>query len=141
MSQLREGLSALGVADAAAVRVLVFMLDEDAKPFYDSVTMNGPPSRNANRTYTWPYVVPSLIERYLTDTELQDAYDRVALIAQRPNENGNDYADRVEVAARDCASVFGDHALVHYHLRGLLATTRECVTQDLPRPPEKNETT
>ena len=63
-----------------------------------------------------------LIDRYFTDTELQDAYDRVTSIAQRPNENGNDYADRVAAAARDCANVFKDHALVHYYVRGLLAT-------------------
>ena len=74
LSQLREGLNALGVAEAAAVRVLAFLLDGDAKSFYDSVTMTATRSRNTNRTYTWPYVVHSLIDRYLTDTELQDAY-------------------------------------------------------------------
>ena len=94
-------------------------------------------SRNTNRTYKWPYVVHSLIDRYLTDTEVQDAYDRVTLIAQRPNENENDYADRIAAAARDCANVFEDHALVHYYVRGLLATTRERVTEDLRRLPEK----
>ena len=137
LSQLREGLNALGVAEAAAVRVLAFSLDEDAKSFYDFVTMTGTRSRNTNRTYTWPYVVHSVIDRYLTDTELQDAYDRVALIAQRPNENENDYADRIAAAARDCAKVFEDLALVHYYVRELLATTRERGTEDLRRLLEK----
>ena len=100
--------------------------------------MTGSPTRNANGTYTRPYVVHSLIERYHTDTGLQDAYDGVTLIAQRPNENENDYADRIAAAARDCASVFEDHELVHYHVRGLIATTRECVTEDLRRLPEKD---
>ena len=136
-SQLREGLDALGVAEAAAVRVLPFLLDGDAKLFYDSVTMTVTRSRNTNRTYTCPYVVHSSIDRYLTDTELQDAYDRVSLIAQRPNENEKDYADQTAAAARDCANVFEDHALVHHFVRGLLATTRELVTEDLRRPPEK----
>ena len=137
LSQLREGLNALGFAGAADLRVLAFMPDGDAKSFYDSVTMTGTRSRNTNRTYTWPYVVHSLIDRYLTDTELQAAYDRVTLIAQRPNENENDYVDRIAAAARDCANIFKDHALVHYYVRGLLATTRECVTEDLRRLPEK----
>ena len=73
LSQLREGLNALRVAEAAAIRVLAFLLYGDAKSFYDSVTMTETRSRNTNRTYTWPYVVHSLIDRYLTDTELQDA--------------------------------------------------------------------
>ena len=89
--------------------MLAFLLDGDAKSFYDSVTMTGTRSGNTNRTYTWPYVVHSLIDRYLTDTELQDAYDRVTLIARRPNKYENYYADRIVAAARDCANVFEDH--------------------------------
>ena len=99
--------------------------------------MTGTRSRNTNRTYTWPYIVKSLIDGYLTDTELQDAYDQVTLIAQRPNEKENDYADRIAAGARDCANVFEDHALVLYYVRGLLATTRERVTEGLRRLPEK----
>ena len=94
-------MNALGVAEGTGVRVLAFLLDGDAKSFCDSVTMTGTRSRNTNRTYTWPDVVHSLIERYLTGTELQDAYDRVTLIAQRPNENEDDYSDRIAAAARD----------------------------------------
>ena len=83
-------MNALGVAEAAAVRVRAFLLEGDAKSFYDSGTIRGTRPRNTNRTYTWPYIAHSLIDRYLTDTELQDAYDRLTLIAQRPNENEND---------------------------------------------------
>ena len=54
LSQLREGLNALGVAKASAVRVLAFLLDGDAKSFYNSITMTGTRSRNTNQTYTWP---------------------------------------------------------------------------------------
>ena len=135
LSQLREGLNTLGVSEAAAVRVLAFLLAGDAKSFYDSVTMSGTRSRTVTQTYTWSHVVHSLIDRYLTDTELQDAYDRVTLIAQRTNEN--EYADRISEAARDCAKVFEDHALVHYYVRGLLGKTRERVIEDLRRLPEK----
>ena len=41
LSKLREELNALGVAETAAVRVLAFLLDGDAKSMYDSVTMTG----------------------------------------------------------------------------------------------------
>ena len=137
LSQLREGLNALGVSEAAAVRVIAFLLAGDAKSFYDSVTMSGTRSRTVTQTYTWPYVVHSLIDRYLTDTELQNSYDRVTLIAQRTNEDENEYADRIAEAALDCANVFEELALVNYYVRGLLETTRERVTEDLRRLPEK----
>ena len=45
--------------------------------------------------------------------------------------------DKIAAAARDCANVFEDHALVHYYIRGPFATTREHVTEDLRRLPEK----
>ena len=82
-------------------------------------------------------MVQPLIKIHLTDTELQDAYDRQTLISQRPNEKENDYADRIAVAARDCANVFEEHALVHYYVCRLIATTHERVTEDLRRLPEK----
>ena len=137
LSQLREGINAIGVSEAAAVRVLAFLLAGNAKSFYDSITMSGTRSRTVTQTYTCPHVVHSLIDRYLTDTELQNAYDRVTLIAQRTNETENEYADRISEAARDCANVFEDHALVHYYVRGLPETTLERVIEDLRRLPEK----
>ena len=63
LSQIREGLNALGVSEAAAVRVLTFLLAGDAKSFYDSVAMSGTRSRTVTKTYTWPHVVHSLIDR------------------------------------------------------------------------------
>ena len=124
LSQLRERLNALGVSEAAAVRVIAFVLAGDAKSFYDSVRMGGSRSRTVTKTYTWPHVVHALIDRYLTDTELQNAYDRVTLIAQRTNETENEYSDSIFEAARDFANVFEDIALLHYCDRGLLETTR-----------------
>ena len=117
-------MNALRVVEAAAVLVHAFLLDGNAKPFYDSVTMTGTRLGNTNRTDTWPYVVHSLIDRYLSDTELQDSYNRVTLIAQRPKKTENDYADRIEAAGRDCANVFEDHSLVHCYVRRVLATIR-----------------
>ena len=111
------------------------LLDGDGKFFYDSVTITDKRSRNTNRTYAWPYGVHSVTDRYLTDTEPQDAQNRETLITQRPNENENGYADRSAEAAWDCANVFEDNALLQYYVRGLLATTRERVTKDLRRLP------
>ena len=133
LSQLREGLNILGVSEAAAVPVLAFLPAGDAKSFYDSVTMSRTRTRNVAQTYTWPHVMHTLIYRYLTGTELQNAYARVTLIAQRTNETENEYADRISKAASDCTNVFQDQALVHYYVRGLLETTLERVIEELRR--------
>ena len=73
-SQLREGLKALGVPEVAAVLVPAFLLDGDAESFYDSLTMTGTRSRNTNRTYTWPYVVHSLITSDILRTRSHRTY-------------------------------------------------------------------
>ena len=73
--------------------------------------------------------------------QIQEPYDRVTLISQRPNKNKNDYADRIATAARDCANVFENQALAHNYVRGLLATALERVNEYLRRLPEKNDTT
>ena len=77
----------------------------------------------------------ALIDRYLTDMELQNAYDGVTLVAQRTNETESEYADMISEAARDCANVFEDHVLVHYYIRLLPGTTRERGIEDLRRLP------
>ena len=90
LSQLREGLNAIGFSGAAAVRLLAFLLAGDANSFYDAVTMSGTRTRNVAQTYTWPHAVHALIDRYLTDTKLQNAYDCVTLVAQGTNETENE---------------------------------------------------
>ena len=139
LSQLREGLNALGVSEGAAIRVLSSLLAGDAKSFYASVTMSVTRSRTVNEAYTWPHIVHSLIDRYLTDTEVQNAYDHVMFIAQRTNETEIEYADRIYEAALYCENVFEDHALVHYYVRGLLETTRKRFIEDLRRLLEKEQ--
>lgn len=88
--------------------------------------MSGTRSRNTNRTNTWPYVVQSLIDRYVTDTGPQEACDRVTLIAQIPNETENDYADRIAVAARDCAMFLGLRARPILRSRTPRSHSRKC---------------
>ena len=58
-------------------------------------------------------------------------------IAQRRNVNENYYVDRIAAAAQDCANIYEFHALLHYCVRGIFATTRECITEDLRSLPEK----
>ena len=138
-AELRHGFDALGVPEAAVVRSPHFLLEGEATTFYGSSAARGNLSATRIRESTWPHVVNALLDRYLTDSELQKAHDRVTLISQRPAEDENEYADRIIAASHDCSNVFEDQMLVHYYVRGLLDTSREKVIEDMRRLPEHEQ--
>jgi len=133
LSQMRDGMNTLGVCEGVAVRVLHYFLEGDARNFYASQTSPGVLSSDATRQYTWPHVINSLIKRYLQDDTLQVAYEGVTLISQRDGEDEGKYADRLDGAARACNYVFTDRELVHHYVRGLLASTRASVSEQMRR--------
>ena len=63
----------------------------------------------------------------------------MTLISQKPAEDENAYADRIIAASHDCSNVFEDHTLIHYHVRGLLETSRDKVIEDMRRLPEHEQ--
>ena len=107
--------------------------------FYESFASRGSLSATRSREFKWPHVLHALLGRYLTDSELQNARDRVTLISQRPAEEENAYADQIIAASHDCSNVFEDHTLVHYYVRGLLETSRDKVIEDMRRLPEHEQ--
>ena len=109
----------LRVPEAAAVRSLHFLLEGEARTFYESFAARGTLSATRSRKCTWPPLVHSLLDRYLTDSDLQEAHDRVTLIWHKGTEDENAYAARIISASYDCLNVFEDHTLVHYYVRGL----------------------
>ena len=112
-AELRHGFDALGVPEAAAVRSLHFLLEVEARRFYESFAARGTLSATRSREFTWPHLVHALLDRYLTDSKLQKAHDRVTLISQKPAEDENAYADGIIAASHDFSNVFEDHTLVH----------------------------
>ena len=139
LAELRHGIDALGVPEAAAVHSLHFLLEGEAKTFYESFAARGTLSATRSREFTGPHVVHALLDRYLTDSELHKAHDRVTLISQKPAEDENAYADRIIAASHDCSNVFEDHTLVHYYVRGLLETSRDKVIEYMRRLPEHEQ--
>ena len=127
---------AANIHEAAAVRSLHFLLEGEARTFYESFAARGTLSETRSREFMSPHVVHALLDRYLTDSELQKAHDRVTLISQKPAEDENAYADRIIVASHDFSNVFEDHKLVHYSVRGLLETSSDKVIEDMRRLPE-----
>ena len=136
-ADLRHGFDDLGIPEAAAVRSLHFLLEEEARTFYESVAARGTLFATRSREFTWPHVVHALLDRYLTISNFQKAHDRVTLISQKPAEDENAYADRITAASHDCSNVFEDLTLVHYYVRGLLETSRDKVIEDMRRLPER----
>ena len=111
------------IPEASAVRSLHFLLEGEVKKFYESFAARGTLSATRSRDFTWPHIVHALLDRYLPDSELQKAHDRVTLVSQKLAEDENAYADRIMASSHDCSNVFEDHTLVHYYVRGLLEKT------------------
>ena len=137
LAQIRDGFSTLGVCEGVAVRALHFFLDGDARRFYDSQCTTGVITTDPTKRFSWPHVINALIKRYLQDDVLQEAYEKVTMITQSPNEDENQYADRLDTATRACNYVFTDRLLVHHYVRGLLPSTRAAVTERLRSLPER----
>ena len=132
-AEIRHGFDALGVPEAAAVRSLHFLLEGEARTFSELFAGRGTLSATSSREFTWPHVVHALLDRYLTDSELQKAHDKVTFISQKPAEDENAYEDRIIAASHDCSSVFEDHTLFHCYVRGILETRRDKVIEDMRR--------
>ena len=62
-AELRHGFGALGIPEAAAVRSLHFLLEGEARTFYESFTARGTLFATRSRELTWPHVVNALLDR------------------------------------------------------------------------------
>ena len=88
------------------------------------------PSGGAKPTpFTWPHVIHAVIQRYLSDDVLQEAYDRVTRARQGADEDEVAFAVRLEASVRDCSGVFGQHDLVSYYVQGLPEAIRHTVRE------------
>ena len=138
-AEFRNVFDALGVPEVAAVRSLHFLLEGEVRTFYESFAARGTLSATRSLEFTWPHVLHALLvehallDRYLTDFELQEAHDRVTLISQRRAEDDNLYAKRIIAAFHDCSNVFEDLTLVFYYVGGVLETTRDKVIEYMRR--------
>ena len=121
------------VLEAAVVRTHHFRLEGEAKTFYEPFAARGTLYATGTREFKWPYVEQALLDRYLTDSELQKAHDRVTLTSQKATEDEYAYADRNIAASHDCSNVLEVQTLVHYYVHGLLETSRDKVIEYMRR--------
>lgn len=68
-------MEALGKSKGVVVRILAYLLSEDAKDAYQAQIVPG--TRTQALETTWRYVIQALVRRLLTDDVLQTAQDEV----------------------------------------------------------------
>ena len=120
-----------GVSEGLAARALYYLLGGEAQAFYTSRVATGlNPSGGAKpNAFTWPLVIHAIMQRYLTEDVLQEAYDSVTRARQGTDEDEDVFAVRMEASARNCSGVCGEHDLVSYYVQGLPETIRHTVRE------------
>ena len=134
LRDFRQAADGVRLSEGAAVTTISWFLESDALKVYSTQAFSGI-RRTMNATTTWPLIVNTLLERYLTDEILGDAYTKVTTAIQTDNEDESAFLSRIETYADECCGVFDDYLLVNYFLRGLRPTIRPVVSQrlyDLP---------
>ena len=129
LRDIRQAFDGVRLSEGAAVRTISWFLEGDALQSYSSRAFSGI-RRTIDTNVTWSYVINTLIERYLSDDILSDAFTKVTTAVQNvdKNEDENAFLTRIERYADDCCGVFDDYLLVSYFLRGLSGAIRPTVS-------------
>lgn len=86
---LDEVFDAVGASEATAVSTITYYLEEEAKEFHKEQIsdvdndLGGEPQPDNSRS-TFPFVVDSLIRRFLTNYVLKSTQDEVSSSVQNP---------------------------------------------------------
>ena len=130
LRDIQQAFDGVRLSEGAAVRTVSWFLEGDALQTYSSRAFSGI-RRTIDTNVTWSYVVNTLLERYLSDDILSDAFTKVTTAVQNvdDNEDENAFLTRIERYADDCCGVFDDYLLVNYFLRGLSHAIRPIVSQ------------
>ena len=139
LRDFRQAADGIKLTEGGAVRAVSWFLDKDALRTYSLFAFSGV-RRTDDTDATWPRVVNALLERYLTDEILGDAYSKVTTATQEPNEGESRFLERIESYADECCGVFDDYLLVNYFLRGLHDTIRPIVSQRVSELPTERRT-
>ena len=108
LATVREGFNEVRASEALAVLALEYYLDGQAKTLYTALNTPGAQTTNSILGGTWPALVDSFINRYLTDDILQAAYEKITDPKRKQEEEENASANRLISAARESCNVFED---------------------------------
>ena len=126
LRDVRQAFDGVRLSEGAAVRTVSWFLEGDALHVYSSRAFSG--VRRKDTGVSWPYIVNTLLERYLSDDILSDAFSNVTTATQAENEDESAFLSRVETYADECCGVFDEYLLVNYFLRGLHDSIRSIVS-------------
>ena len=116
---VKESFDDARIPEGMAVRVLAHLLEGSARSFYYTRSGTGavPSSAKQFSMFSWPHMVAALLQRYLTEDILHQAGEAVMQARQKPDEDENASAERIEEAARDCTDVYTEHELMSAYIR------------------------
>ena len=138
LTDIKRGFDGTGISEGLGVHVVQYFVEGDAARFYRTVTSTALRSFHAPAEVEWPVLVHQFLRRYVPDSVLGDAYNRVTRMVQREDEDELRYADRIQDAAMDCPGVFTEPMLINYYVRGLPKTTQDTVAEQVSRLPLEN---
>ena len=135
LSDLVEAFEYLEVSEALAVNVLGLYLTDSAKTLYQSHVRFGRSTSKDGLRGTWPFIIHSLIDRFIDDDLLNKEKRVVTDARQREDESVEDFARRLEEASDRCRHVFSQTELVHNFVLGLHPATKALVQTHLDQAP------
>ena len=126
---VKESFDDARIPEELAVPVLAHLLEGSARSFYYTRSGTGaiPSSAKRSSKFSWPHMVAALLQRYLTEDVLHQAGKALMQARQKPDQDENAFAERIEEAARDCTDDNTEPELVSAYIRGLPDTTRHLV--------------
>ena len=131
LSTYKKAMNGMQKSEAIAVRALTYFLEGVADEAYE--THMSPGVGGDDDTCTWPHVVHMLLDTFLTDENLQIAYDHVIRARQGTKEAVGDFITRIQGLARICHDVFSPLELANQALLGMKTSVRQRIMTEVNR--------
>ena len=82
LSVFKRAMDGMGKDEGVAVRVVSYFLEDELENAYDSHMTIDCASTDGQDTTTWPHLVHMLLDNFISDDFLQEAYDEVTRAIQ-----------------------------------------------------------
>jgi len=136
LSLYKKAMNNLGKSEGIAVRALANLLTDDARDAYDIQVTSDFAVLDGPSTDSWPHVVQYLLETFISDDVLQQAYDDVVRARQKPKEHVSAFITRLQDLARRCHGVFPQAEMANMVMRGMKSSIRQRIQHAVNSLPE-----
>ena len=125
LSVFKRAMDNMGKNEGVAVRIVSYFLEDEMESAYDSHMTTDCAATDGQDTTTWPYVVHMLIDTFITDDILQEAYDEATRARQQDDEAVDRYFLRVSDLTGRCHGVFSQAEIANLVLVGMKSSIRQ----------------